>query len=91
MSIIVCASCTSYVDTDFRGIFHDSKANEDFCAACVEHRSVCEWCGELRGLRESIPASPCGRVEASYCCEACFKGTDTGPCFDDLSALEVTT
>lgn len=53
---------------------------------------ICEYCGETEGLRITADGGMWAfgfRIHpAQYTCEACFKGTDTGPSFDDLPAAE---
>jgi hypothetical protein len=42
----------------------------------------CAYCGTTEGLR--IAGTDCNGRPDDFICAACFTGTDTGPCFDDL-------
>jgi predicted RNA-binding Zn-ribbon protein involved in translation (DUF1610 family) len=42
----------------------------------------CPYCGDTEGLRLKCDGG--GYAAPEYTCEACFTGTDDGPCFDDL-------
>lgn len=45
----------------------------------------CPYCGETAGLRIECRGDGM-RVQTDYICAGCFRGTDDGPCFDDLPA-----
>jgi hypothetical protein len=46
-------------------------------------RPECPYCGADEGLR--VKCAGYGDVAPEYTCEACFTGSDDGPCFDDLN------
>ena len=48
-------------------------------------KPACPYCGTLDGLR--VKCGGGGYIAPEYTCEACFKGADDGPCFDDLMAV----
>lgn len=48
-------------------------------------KPTCPYCGAQSGLR--IQCDGGGYMEPDYICEACFRGTDDGPCFDDLKPV----
>ena len=56
----------------------------------MTNRIECCFCGEtpetteLRQYHDSA-----GYFEQDYVCEECFRGTDTGPCFDDLPKVKM--
>ena len=55
----------------------------------------CPYCGITEGLRIKSDGglSTFGflLMPPEYTCEDCFAGTDDGPCFDDLPAVEEDT
>ncbi len=58
----------------------------------TERKPRCPYCGETTGLRMKhdggMSAFGFRIMDPEYSCEDCFTGTDTGPCFDDLPAVE---
>lgn len=55
-------------------------------------KPICEYCGATEGLRITCDgglwAFGWRMRPQEYTCEGCFKGTDTGPSFDDLPLAE---